>query len=182
MSFDFVFVPVIGTEDVQLERFSCGNEPLDQFLKQEARDYAEHGITTTTVVWVEGDMASPAAFFSLSNDVVRLTGGETGELGLPFLPVTNNFPAVKLTKFAVAQAYQRTGLGRELMKYIEGMVFVAKGMSAVRLLTLDSLPEDHVLNFYASNGFMRCEHEDRQRRHQRRRQTIPMFKDLYVAP
>ncbi|WP_081545558.1 GNAT family N-acetyltransferase [Chromobacterium haemolyticum] len=182
MSFDFVFVPVIGANDAQLAGFSCGNASLDEFLKREARDYAEHGITTTTVVWVEGDMASPSAFFSLSNDVVRLTGGEAGELGLPFMPVTRDFPAVKLTKFAVSLAYQRTGLGRELMKYIEGMVFAAKGMSAVRLLTLDSLPEERVLSFYTSNGFARCEHEERQKRQQKNRQSILMFKDLYVAP
>lgn len=182
MSFEFHFSPVNDVDDECLAQFDCGNEDLRSFLLDDSKDYANHGVTKTTVVWLSSDHSKPAAFFSLSNDVVRLTLGETGELGLPFNPVTNNFPAIKLTKFAVHREHHRTGLSYELIKYIEGLVFAANGISAVRLLTLDALPEEQVLAFYGRNGFMECESDARERKHQKRRQrhTIPMYKDIFV--
>lgn len=183
MSSPFIFVSiqdVTGDLQAQLTKFSCGAEDIDQFLVDDAKLYAEHGITNTTVVWLETDVETPAAYFSLSNDVVHLSGVESFELGLPFEPPTSHFPAVRITKFAVHLQHQGTGLAQAIMNHVEGMVFTSRGMSAVRLLTLDSVTRPAAQKFYKKVGFSECAQDARMHRQQKRKATIPMYKDLYA--
>lgn len=41
-------------EDEVLNQFSCGRPQLDDFLREDARDYDAHGLTSTVIVFAEG--------------------------------------------------------------------------------------------------------------------------------
>lgn len=160
-----------------LKLFSCGRPQLDDFLHEDACDYDAHGLTSTVLVFTEG-VSAPIAYFSLSADTVHLSGGERTDLGLPFDAPISFYPAVKLTKLAVAQDMQSLGLGEYLVDLICGIASDAP--FAVRLLTVDAVNQDKVLRFYQRVGFIESLSETKQRQAQKSRETVLMFKDLYL--
>lgn len=157
--------------------FDCGRSELNEFLLDEALDYDEHGLTTTTLVYDEGE-ACPVAYFSLSSDAIKLTTSEAGDMGLPFAPRISFFPAVKITRFAVLSRRQGTGLGRHLVNLIEGMVWHES--VAVRLLTVDAVNAEPVLRFYEAAGFRASLNSERRRGSATVPDTIHMFKDIFA--
>lgn len=163
-------------EDEVLKQFSCGRPQLDEFLHDDARDYDAHGLTSTVVVFAEG-YDTPVAYFSLTADSVHLSGGECTDLGLPFDVSISYYPAVKITKLAVISELQRSGIGDALIDLICGIVSPAP--FAVRLLTVDAVNQEAVLNFYQCAGFIESLSEKKERQGQKVRDTILMFKDLY---
>lgn len=163
-------------EDEVLKQFSCGRSQLDEFLHDDARDYDAHGLTSTVVVFAEG-FNIPVAFFSLTADSVHLSGGERADLGLPFDVSISYYPAVKITKLAVMSELQRSGIGDALIDLICGIVSTAP--FAVRLLTVDAVNQEAILNFYQRTGFIESLSEKKERQSQKVRDTVLMFKDLY---
>lgn len=163
-------------EDEVLKQFSCGRAQLDEFLHDDARDYDAHGLTSTVVVFAD-DYAIPVAYFSLTADSVHLSGGERTDLGLPFDVPISYYPAVKITKLAVMSELQRSGIGKAIIDLICGIVSTAP--FAVRLLTVDAVNQEAVLNFYQRTGFIESLSEKKERQSQKVRDTILLFKDLY---
>lgn len=163
-------------EDEVLKKFSCGRPQLDDFLHEDARDYDAHGLTSTVVVFSEG-YPTPVAYFSLTADSVHLSGGERADLGLPFDVSISYYPAVKITKLAVVSDLQSSGIGEALIDLICGIVSTAP--FAIRLLTVDAVNQERVLNFYQRTGFLESLSKKKERLGQKSRDTILMFKDLY---
>ncbi len=163
-------------EDEVLKQFSCGRTQLDEFLHDDARDYDAHGLTSTVVAFAD-NYDNPVAYFSLTADSVHLSSGERTDLGLPFDVPISYYPAVKITKLAVMSELQRSGIGEALIDLICGIVSTAP--FAVRLLTVDAVNQESVLNFYQRTGFLENLSEKKERQSQKVRDTILMFKDLY---
>jgi GNAT superfamily N-acetyltransferase len=147
---DLALRRICDIERALLVDFACGSDSLEEFLRDSAHDYAEHGITETAVAFAEPD-PSPIGYFSLSADVLRLSDAEGFELGLPFECPIHSFPAVKITKLAVRTDMQGAGIGWQLVKLIEGLAF--HGSVAVRLLTVDAINNPPALRFYERCGF-----------------------------
>jgi ribosomal protein S18 acetylase RimI-like enzyme len=102
--------------------FDCGNEPLNLFLKQTARQHAERGVSRTFVL-VDEAVAAPIpilGFFSLNFCQIKsdsLTAQEAKKL-------PRDVAGVRLGRLAVAKTYQRQGIGKTLLvvamkKFIE---------------------------------------------------------------
>jgi ribosomal protein S18 acetylase RimI-like enzyme len=171
----------------QLAGFVCGNQGLDSFLTESARDYSMHGLTETVVAYAQDDVI-PVGFFSLSADGLPLNLSEAFELGLPFECSIKYFPAIKITKLAVRSDLQSAGIGRELTRAIEA---IAYGNSvSVRLLTVDADNNPRTIQFYERNGFKAAAHNKvrqstvSKKRPQRGAQddaprTVLMYRDLY---
>lgn len=93
--------------------FDCGNEPLNLFLQQTARQHAERGISRTFVL-VDEEALPPKpilGFFALSLCQIRsdsLSPQEAKKL-------PREVSGVRLGRLAVARAYQRRGLGKTLL-------------------------------------------------------------------
>ena len=179
MAFELAFRPLSQEHTAHLPAFNCGRKNLNSFLVEDAPGFHDHGLTSTTLVFVQDD-PTIAGYFSLSSDAVRLSAFETGELGLPFHTEIRFFPAVKITRFAISEKYQRKGLGLQLIDAIEGLVY-ADGSSSVatRLLTVDAINERDVLDFYRKARFEACLEAGRAAQG-RDRETILMFKDIYA--
>lgn len=179
MAVDFSNISLRHIQDVDdgvLKQFSCGRPQLDEFLQEQARDYDKHGLTSTVVVF-HPDAPTPIGFFSLTADSVNLSPGERTDLGLPFDAPISFYPAVKLTKLAVTEFMQSTGVGKHLIDLICGIASSAP--FAVRLLTVDAVNHERVVSFYKRVGFIESLSEKKERRSQKIRETVLMFKDLY---
>lgn len=179
-SYEFIFRSIVDVPRAELEAFQCTEEDLRQFLLEDALAFDASNITKTTVVTLPGN-AEIVGYFSLSADTVQLSDGEAFHLSLPFKAPTSFFPAVKITKLAVATAYQGNGLGGQLINNIMGLAFALSQAAAVRLLTVDALNKSDVLRFYERNGFVECAQDARMRRGQKSKRTIPMYRDMYVS-
>lgn len=170
-----IFRNIQDVPDDILSQFSCGRNQLDEFLHDDAKHYNEYGLTKTIIVFLE-DFDGVAAYFSLSSDAVLLNDSEKFELGVT-LPI-KSFPAVKITKLAIASSLQGQKIGSALIDLICGLVNIDH--IAVRLLTVDAVNSPDVIGFYSRTGFLPSLQEERARQHQSR-ETILMFKDLYVS-
>ena len=178
-SYQFVFRSIVDVGQPELETFQCTEDDLRQFLIEDARPFDESNITKTTVVSLEGE-SGIVGYFSLSADAVQLSDGEAFHLSLPFKAPTSFFPAVKLTKLAVATSFQGNGLGSQLINSVMGLAFALSQAAAVRLLTVDALNKTDVIRFYERNGFIECAQDSRMRREQKNKRTIPMYRDMYA--
>ena len=108
--------------------FDCGNEPLNLFLKQIARQHAERGISRTYVL-VEESASEPKpilGFFAINNCQVKIESLPPDEARR--LP--REVSAVRLGRLAVAKAHRKKGFGRKLLvaamrKFLE--IFITTG-------------------------------------------------------
>jgi ribosomal protein S18 acetylase RimI-like enzyme len=95
------------------ERFDCGSEPLNAFLKQTARQHAARGISQTFVM-VDEQAAEPKpilGFFSLN--ICQVKSESLAPEEAKKLP--RNLSGVRLGRLAVAKDYQRQGIGKKLL-------------------------------------------------------------------
>jgi GNAT superfamily N-acetyltransferase len=93
--------------------FDCGNEALNVFLRQMARQHAERGISRTYVL-VEEEAIFPKrilGFFTLCPCEIEANQLPVGEAKR--LP--REVGGLRLARLAVARDVQRQGLGRELL-------------------------------------------------------------------
>ena len=133
------------------ERFDCGRDQLNAFLKQTARQHAERGISRTFVL-VEEDALPPKqilGFFSLN---ICQLNSETlpGEVAKR-LP--RNVPGVRLGRLAVASQFQRQGIGKILLiaamrKFME--IFATAGGVG---LFVDA-KDQQAKRYYEQSGFV----------------------------
>ncbi|MCO5363857.1 GNAT family N-acetyltransferase [Pseudomonas alliivorans] len=176
---DFILAPVDEVEQRVLETFTSGDDELDVFLKEDACAYSTHGITSTTVVFLEGS-DDPVGFFSLSGDSLKLEGVELSELGLPFQAPIDFFPAVKITKLAVALDWQSRGLGEAIIQLIQGISFTLP--FSARLLTVNAVNRERTIRFYNRLEFLESSRNmamSGQRKKGRQPATVLMSRDLY---
>ncbi len=93
--------------------FDCGNEPLNSFLKQTARQHAGRGISRTFVL-VEEDAPEPKrilGFFTLN--LCQLIADALPAEEAKKLPRAAS--GVRLGRLAVAKEFQRQGIGKTLL-------------------------------------------------------------------
>ena len=95
------------------DAFDCGSEPLNNYLKQTARQHTERGISRTYVLVEESASESKpvAGYFTLN--ICQLRAEQLPAEMARRLP--REVAGVKLGRLAVAKSRQRQGLGRLLL-------------------------------------------------------------------
>lgn len=95
------------------ENFDCGNEPLNAYFRQTARQHIERGISRTFVL-VESEAAPPKlvlGYFTLN--LCQLKAEHLPTVFAKRLP--REVAGIKLGRLAVSLDRQREGLGRVLL-------------------------------------------------------------------
>ncbi|MFN4328329.1 MAG: GNAT family N-acetyltransferase [Limnobacter sp.] len=154
--------------------FDCPRPELVDFLVRSALDYELDRLSNTYLAFREG-MQEVVGYYSLASDAITLSEFEEFESSGGLISL-RAWPAVKLTKLAVASSYQRQGVGSELIEFAVGMVYDAP--MACRFITTDAVNESDVIAFYEARGFVRSMHAENQNKSKVKRPTILMFKDI----
>ena len=147
-------VIVYLTEDYEMKSFDCGDADLNDFLLNDAKLYAEKKLANTYIL--EDDDRNIVAYYSLLNDKIakqdasNATWRKVKKL-FPHRKHFNSYPAIKIGRFAVSEAYNGQGIGRELMNQIKQSLFENGNYSAFRFLTVDAYLT--AIPFYEKNGF-----------------------------
>jgi ribosomal protein S18 acetylase RimI-like enzyme len=102
--------------------FDCGSEPLNLFLKQTARQHAERGISRTFVLVDEAATAPKPVLGFFALNICQIASETLAPVDARKLP--RNVAGVRLGRLAVAEAFQRQGIGKILLvaamgKFIE---------------------------------------------------------------
>ncbi|BBZ52346.1 GNAT family N-acetyltransferase [Mycobacterium heidelbergense] len=131
-----------------VERFSCGEESVDRWLR-------EHAVTATarrtarTWVWVDETDEVVAYYALAAHKVARAdVPAKIGRGG----PV--EIPAVLIARLALSEALRGQGLGRVLVADALARIVEATQTVTARLVVVDALHE-RVAGFYEQLGFRR---------------------------
>ncbi len=132
--------------------FNCGNEALNRFLKQTARQHIQKGISRTFVLVDTEQPDIIISFFTLTLCEVRVE-----KLPPKFAKkYPSKVAGVKLARLAVNKAYQRQGIGEIMM--IEAMrraVVVAENAGGIGLFV--DAKDEAAKTYYNRYGFVSLE-------------------------
>jgi len=159
--------------------FDCGNPDLNEFFTTDSINYAKELLAVTYALESETETV---AYFAVSNDSIRAEDTSRSRLKekiLKLLPFEKrgykSHPAVKVGRFAVAEKYQRQGIGSKLLDFIK-FYFINKNKTGCRFIIVDAYNE--AVKFYQDNGFDFLTTEDEGK------DTRLMYFDLmmFIAP
>jgi GNAT superfamily N-acetyltransferase len=142
----FSVVPLSGTHD--RASFTCGVEPLDRYLRQQASQDVRRRIATCFVV-VEAATGALAGYYTLAATSVLLR--ELPEAMAARLPRYATIPAVLLGRLAVAASFQGRKLGAVLLA--DAVARVARADIASFAVVVDP-KDDSARKFYQRHGFI----------------------------
>jgi GNAT superfamily N-acetyltransferase len=138
--------------------FDCGDSDLNDFLKSDAGKYENEHLSHTRLAFLDGELA--AYLTILSDCIVLKTPEKKKALGLlrGSHQLIYSFPAIKIGRLGVHSSLQRSGVGRELLKYTVGLaVRLNKELGiGCRFITVDAYPDS--VTWYQKNGFVLNKH------------------------
>ena len=131
-----------------LEAFSCGKAPLDDWLKRHARNASGQG--TRTYVLVDAETRSVIGYCAIAPHLVERDAlpGEIGR-GAP-----RQIPAILLAKLALDQRLQGQGLGGELLIRALALIVESSRKAGGKVVVVDAV-DDEAAAFYERHDFKR---------------------------
>lgn len=141
------------TPDTELVGFDCGDDDLNSFLVEDAKNFLDKRIATSYLL-VDGD--NIVAYFCLLNDKISrqdVTNSQWKKIrgGFPERKQFGSYPAVKIGRFAVSSKYRGRNIGTDLMNLLKDMLNGNPNYSAFRFLTVDAYIS--AIDFYLKNNF-----------------------------
>jgi GNAT superfamily N-acetyltransferase len=159
MTKDFNFAsdvvgPVLLTEKTKLDDFDCGNNDLNEFLKDDALIF-QNKLLNRTWLFYYRSTNEIIAYITVSNDAIRtqrLNNKEAKHIRRRIAHEKGHlaFPATLIGRLAVNKKFQRHGVGSSIVSVLRYELFQAK---ASRFFTVDALNDENVLSFYCQLGF-----------------------------
>ena len=158
------------TQGHTFKPFDCGEDDLNDFLLQDAKQYAK-GLLAVTYVIEDDDMT--VAFFSLSNDRISLAESDKATWrrirnSFPHRKHRSDYPAVKIGRLGVNVGAQHQHIGTDIIDFVK-QTFITKNRTGCCFVTVDALRS--AVPFYENNGF-------KPLRKVNEGETIPMYYDL----
>ena len=142
------------TQEHTFKPFDCGEDDLNDFLLQDAKQYAK-GLLAVTYVIEDDDMT--VAFFSLSNDRISLAESDKAT----WRRIRNSFPHRK-------HRSDYPAVITEIIDFVKH-TFITSNRTGCCFVTVDALRS--AVPFYENNGF-------KPLRKVNEGETIPMYYDL----
>lgn len=135
-------------EKHDLELFSCGKAPLDDWLKQHARNASGQG--TRTYVLVDRQTGSVVGYCALAPHLIERDAvpGQIGR-GAP-----RQIPAILLAKLALDERLHGRGLGGELLIKVLALILAGAKKAGGKVVVVDAI-DDEAAAFYERHDFKR---------------------------
>lgn len=106
------------TEDYEIKPFDCGNDDLNDFLLNDAKDYALHRLAVTYLLETEEETVG---YFSVSNDKLSINESDKPTWRrikhlFDHRKHRSDYPAVKVGRLAVNKKYQGRDIGTDIFE------------------------------------------------------------------
>ncbi|KAA6342920.1 hypothetical protein EZS27_009380 [termite gut metagenome] len=148
--------PLNETVINECKPFTCGNNDLDDFFKNDAENYAKQLIGKSYCFRLETDLSTIICAFTLSNSKIKVKGLDKKRKivkNIPHRKSLEGYPAVLIGRLGINIEHQRQGVGDELLDFIKSWFANSTNKTGCRFIIVDALNEDGVLRFYIKNGF-----------------------------
>ncbi|MBI3032574.1 GNAT family N-acetyltransferase [Candidatus Woesearchaeota archaeon] len=150
MDIDFSQVKAVRLSRLfDLSKFDCGDQDINDFLKNDAITYQDNKLATTTIFVYNEQVIG---FFSAAADSIKLKFKEKQDHHFQEKPI-QEFPAIKIARIGRDFNYNRQGIGTNILKWSIGYVLGCSEMIAVRFITVDAYPNK--VKWYEQFGFVR---------------------------
>ena len=140
------------------ESFDCGVEPLNQYIKQYARQHMQKNISRTIVFYnPDGDkkLKSIVGFVTVKTAKIYVDLSGKGETGVLLTE------AVKIGRLAVDVNYQKKGFGQDLLLTVLRWIYEEikeKQPDKPVVIVVDA--KDGAIEFYKKYGFSQVKEND----------------------
>jgi len=141
------FVTEALTPDHDRSSFTCGVEPLDRYLRQQATQDMRRRVANCFVL-IERATGTIAGYYTLSGTSLLLT--DLPQAHAKRLPRYPSVPAALLGRLAIATAYQNRHLGASLLA--DAAERASRADLAVFAVVTDP-KDDRARRFYVKHGF-----------------------------
>ncbi len=134
------------TDEHNLESFCCGNNDLDNFLKNCAIAEQEDKVSRTYLTCLHNEVIG---FFTLSASGIEVLAIDDVDGVKEFSE--SIYPAIDIHKLAVTEKFQGVGIGRYTLNAAVGKILFVSKHIGCRYITLDSVKNK--IGFYKKYGF-----------------------------
>lgn len=136
--------------DHERSQFSCGNEPLDNYLKKRAKQDIKRRISRVFVATTCESPTKILGYYTLSSLSIELNQlSEDAKRKLPRHPV----PAALIGRLAVSQSVQGKGIGKILLADAIKRTLSVSDEIAIYAMVVDAIDES-AETFYRQYGFL----------------------------
>jgi hypothetical protein len=145
-----------------VSNFDCGDEDLNDFLKNDASKFQADHLSHTQIVLLNGILV---AYITLLADCIILQTSEKKKTlteARAYHQSMYTFPAIKIGRIGVQKEFRRSGVGTQLLIYTIGLVVrMNRELNiACRFITLDAYPES--VPWYEKKNFKFNKHYGRK--------------------
>lgn len=142
-------LPLDDTYLKKINLFDCANTRVSNFLKNEALDMEENNMAKTRLFFNKAHTL--VGFFTLFNDIFRRINKQKLRKEKWGLEVAEFYPAIRLHFMGVDKAYQRQGIGYQILMEVLDVCIEVSKKSGCTFLSIESFESS--LEFYTSLGF-----------------------------
>lgn len=142
----------------EVEKFSCGNEDLDDFFHNDSIAYAEDLFGKTYCFCSKEDEKEILCAFTVANASIfakLLPNARKKKIAknVPYIKRDLIYPAVLIGRLGISTQHQNLHIGSELLDFIKAWFVDPYNKTGCRYLIVDAYNEDIPLAFYKKNGF-----------------------------
>ena len=144
-------------ETVTIKPFECEKGDLNDFLRDDALNYAKELLAVTHLYEYEG---KTVAFYSVFNDRIvydDFSGRSARDKFLKcisFQKRRSSLPSVTIGRLGVHKDYEGIGIGTAILDYVK-MSFTTLNKTGCRFITVDAYTKPlRTTKFYQRNGFV----------------------------
>lgn len=148
------------TEDMDVHRFSCGDDDLDDFFHNEAVLYTRQLLGKTYAFVTNTQPYRVVAMLTLANDSIKSTlipNSSRNKLQrrIPYSKHTRSYPAVLIGRLGVSVYFRGKDfrIGSQVIAYLKYLFAREDNLTGCRFLVVDAYNSQKVLDFYGKNGF-----------------------------
>lgn len=134
------------TNEHDLTSFCCGNNDLDDFLKNCAIEEQEDKLSRTYLTCLHSNVVG---FFTLAASSIEVLAVDNIDSIEEFSE--SIYPAIDISKLAIAKKFQGKGIGKYTLNAAIGKILSVSEHIGCRYITLDSVKSK--IGFYKKYGF-----------------------------
>lgn len=153
--------PSVLTKDIldECNRFSCGDDDMDEFFYNDALDYARFRVGKSYCFRLTDNPKVIVACFTVSNDSVRIFDLGSSKKNRMWREISNRekrlgrYPGVLIGRLAISKDFSNQGIGSDVVRFVKEWFVDDDNKSGCSLAIVDAKNSENVLSFYEKNNF-----------------------------
>ena len=140
-------------------RFSCGDDDMDEFFYKDALDYTQFRMGKTYCFRLISDPKVIVACFTVSNDSIRIFDLGSSKKNRLWKEISNRekrlsrYPGVLIGRLAISKEFAGKGYGSDVVRFVKEWFVDDDNKSGCRLAIVDAKNSDNIIAFYKRNNF-----------------------------